>query len=190
MRAEPGLARRVVRSVAAAGRVRAGCASGVRCGGDRARPRLDGAADCLRVAGRHRPCPEDCIATDVVKCRWLRPIRSVEAPEENSIPCWASIDRKPALVQAKATRQARGRGRERGLLEMSYCRAHQGSVLRLVLVLRDPWAPDTDRHHRRIREIVVDCRADGCAGRDEKDVGVRSCSCGVAVWLRRKVLLE
>jgi len=37
---------------------------------------------------------------------------------------------------------------------------------------------------------VVDCRTDGCAGRDEKDVGVRSCNCGVAVWLRRKVLLE
>jgi hypothetical protein len=27
---------------------------------------------------------------------------------------------------------------------------------------------------------VVDCRTDGCAGCDEKDVGVRSCSCGVA----------
>jgi hypothetical protein len=41
--------------------------------------------------------------------------------------------------------------------------------------------PDTDRYHRRIREKLVDCRTDGCAGRDEKDVGVvRSCSCGVA----------
>jgi hypothetical protein len=27
---------------------------------------------------------------------------------------------------------------------------------------------------------VVDCRTDGGPGRDEKDVGVRSCSCGVA----------
>ena len=27
---------------------------------------------------------------------------------------------------------------------------------------------------------MVDYRTDGCAGRDEKDVGVRSCSCGVA----------
>jgi hypothetical protein len=81
-----------------------------------------------------------------------------------------------------------GEGME--LLVMSYYRAHQVSVLRLVLVVRDPLAPDTDQHRRRIRERVVDCRADGCAGRDEKDVGVRSCSCGVAVWLRRKVLLE
>jgi hypothetical protein len=62
----------------------------------------------------------------------------------------------------------------------SYYRAHRESVRRLMLVLRGPLAPDTDRHHRRIREKVVDCRADGCAGRDEKDVGVRSCSCGVA----------
>jgi len=41
-----------------------------------------------------------------------------------------------------------------------------------------------------IRECWVDCRTDGTSGRDEKDVGVRSCSCGVAVWLRRKVLLS
>jgi hypothetical protein len=70
--------------------------------------------------------------------------------------------------------------REKEVLVMSYCRAHLVSVRRRVLVLRGPLAPDTDRHHRRIRERLVDCRTDGCAGRDEKDVGVLSCSCGVA----------
>lgn len=63
---------------------------------------------------------------------------------------------------------------------LSYYRAHRESVRRRVLVLKGPLAPDTDRHHRRTREKVVGCRTDGCAGRDEKDVGVRSCSCGVA----------
>lgn len=70
--------------------------------------------------------------------------------------------------------------REREVLVMSYCRAHLGSLRHRVLVLKGPLAPDTDRRHRRIREKVADCRADGCAGRDEKDVGVLSCSCGVA----------
>jgi hypothetical protein len=73
---------------------------------------------------------------------------------------------------------------------MSCRRARRVSALRLVVVSRDPLAPDTDLHHRMIRECWVDCRTDGASGRDEKDVGVRSCSCGVAVWLRRKVLLE
>jgi hypothetical protein len=73
---------------------------------------------------------------------------------------------------------------------MSRCRAHRGSAQRRVLVSRDPLAPDTDLHHRTIRECWVDYRTDGTSGRDEKDVGVRSCSCGVAVWLRRKVLLR
>ena len=43
-------------------------------------------------------------------------------------------------------------------------------------------APDTGLHHRRIRReenSVVD-RTDGTFGRDEKDVGVHSCNCGVA----------
>jgi hypothetical protein len=73
---------------------------------------------------------------------------------------------------------------------MSGCRAHREPVRRRVLVSRNPLAPDTDLHHRTIRECWVDYRTDGASGRDEKDVGVRSCSCGVAVWLRRKVLLE
>jgi hypothetical protein len=73
---------------------------------------------------------------------------------------------------------------------MSCRRARRVSALRQVVVSRDPLAPDTDLHHRMIRECWVDCRTDGTSGRDEKDVGVRSCSCGVAVWLRRKVLLE
>jgi len=63
---------------------------------------------------------------------------------------------------------------------MSCHRAHRVSVQRLVVVSRDPLAPDTDLHHRMIRECLVDCRTDGTSGRDEKDVGVRSCSCGVA----------
>jgi hypothetical protein len=79
------------------------------------------------------------------------------------------------------TTQALELGRETEVLVRSYCRAHPVSVRHRVLALRGPLAPDTDRHHRRIRERLVDCRADGCAGRDEKDVGVvRSCSCGVA----------
>ena len=43
-------------------------------------------------------------------------------------------------------------------------------------------APGTDLHHRRIRrvECVIDVRTDETFGRDEKDVGVRSCNCGVA----------
>jgi len=65
---------------------------------------------------------------------------------------------------------------------MSYCRARRVTALRRGKVLLDPWAPDTDLHHCRIRrvEFVVDCRTDGSSGRDEKDVDVRSCSCGVA----------
>ena len=71
---------------------------------------------------------------------------------------------------------------EKGLLVMSYCRARRVTALRREKVLLDPWAPDTDLHHCRIRrvEFVVDCRTDESSGRDEKDVGVRSCSCGVA----------
>jgi hypothetical protein len=70
--------------------------------------------------------------------------------------------------------------REMEVQVMSYCRARRESAPRRVEVLRDPLAPDTDRHHRRIRERLVDYRTDGYAGRDEMDVGVRSCSCGVA----------
>lgn len=69
---------------------------------------------------------------------------------------------------------------EQGVLVMSCHRAHRVSALRLVVVSRDPLAPDTDLHHRTIRECWVDYRTDGASGRDEKDVGVRSCSCGVA----------
>ena len=43
-------------------------------------------------------------------------------------------------------------------------------------------APGTDLHHRMIRRkgCVIDGRTDETSGRDEKDVGVRSCNCGVA----------
>jgi len=39
-----------------------------------------------------------------------------------------------------------------------------------------------------IQECWVDYRTDGASGRDEKDVGVRSCSCGVAE--KKSVLLR
>jgi hypothetical protein len=94
----------------------------------------------------------------------------------------------PSLIRSSAPPKTRGRLHRKGrrtvremeVQVMSYCRAHRESAPRRGQVLRDPLAPDTDRHHRRIRERVVDCRTDGYAGRDEKDVGVRSCSCGVA----------
>jgi hypothetical protein len=83
-------------------------------------------------------------------------------------------------TQAKARRPSGALEREREVRVMSYCRAHQESVRHRVLGWRDPLARDTDRLRRRIREVVIDYRTDGCAGRDEMDVGVRSCSCGVA----------
>jgi hypothetical protein len=71
---------------------------------------------------------------------------------------------------------------EKVWLVMSYCRARRVSALRLGWVWKDPWAPGTDLHRCRIRrvEFVVDYRKDVTSGRDEKDVDVRSCSCGVA----------
>jgi hypothetical protein len=89
----------------------------------------------------------------------------VEQADWNSIP-------SPARAMVPA--------RDLEVRVMSRCRAHRVPVRRRVLVSRDPLAPDTDLHHRRIRECWVDCRTDGTSGRDEKDVGVRSCSCGVA----------
>lgn len=164
-------AHREVHWAAAACRVRAGCESAVRYAGDPARPGV--AADSLRGAGYH-PRFEDCTAATVAGCRYCSS-RSVEQADWNSIRC-------PVRLRAPA--------RELEARVMSGCRAHRVSVRRRVLVSRDPLAPDTDLHHRTIRECWVDCRTDGTSGRDEKDVGVRSCSCGVAVWLRRKVLLE
>jgi hypothetical protein len=67
-------------------------------------------------------------------------------------------------------------------LVMSCHRAHQEAALRLVVVSMDPLARDTDLHHRTIREYQIDYRTDGASGRDEKDVGVRSCS----LWCGRK----
>jgi hypothetical protein len=68
------------------------------------------------------------------------------------------------------------------VLVMSCHRAHQEAALRQVVVSMDPLARDTDLHHRTIREYQVDYRTDGASGRDEKDVGVRSCS----LWCGRK----
>src|SRR4051794_38627985 len=64
---------------------------------------------------------------------------------------------------------------------MSYCRARQVTAQRRGWEWKDPLAPGTDLRHRRIRrvELVID-RTDEASGRDEKDVGVRSCNCGVA----------
>ena len=151
-------------------RVHAGCGSDVRYAGDRARLGvaagfLRGPVRCRRSAG--------CIELPA-RCRDC-PIRSVEQADWNWI-------QRPGRAMASA--------REMEARVMSCRRAHLVSALRLVVVSRDPLAPDTDLHHRMIRECWVDCRRDGTSGRDEKDVGVRSCSCGVAVWLRRKVLLE
>jgi hypothetical protein len=47
-----------------------------------------------------------------------------------------------------------------------------------VVVSLNPLAPDTGLHHRKVREIAG--RTDEAPGRDDKDVGVRSFSCGVA----------
>src|SRR3954462_12040792 len=64
---------------------------------------------------------------------------------------------------------------------MSYCRARLVTAQRRGWEWKDPLAPGTDLLHRRIRrvELVID-RTDEASGRDEKDVGVRSCNCGVA----------
>jgi len=46
----------------------------------------------------------------------------------------------------------------------------------------NPLYRGTDLRHRTIREreFVADDRTDETSGRDEKDVGVHSCNCGVA----------
>jgi hypothetical protein len=55
----------------------------------------------------------------------------------------------------------------------------------------NPLAPNTGLRHRALREIAG--RTDEAPGRDDKDVGVRSFSCGVArkeenllCWLARR----
>ena len=47
-----------------------------------------------------------------------------------------------------------------------------------VVASLNPLAPETGLRHRKVREIVD--RTDEAPGRDDKDVGVRSFSCGVA----------
>ena len=172
MRAKPD--QHAVHSAAAAAvfRVRAGCGRGVRSDDDRAL-RDDDAADCHRAAGRH-PSFAGCTAVGERRsCPIHLPGRTQAKRKEepNSIR---------SLAPLKTQAECLVLGREMEVQVRSYYRAHRESVPRQVLVLKGPLAPDTDRHHRRIRERVVDCRTDGCAGRDEKDVGVRSCSCGVA----------
>ncbi len=151
----------VERSAGAVCRVHAGCGIDVRYVDDRARP--DVAAGFLRGAGRRHSRFEDCTAT--VGGRLYRSTRLVVRAEPSSSLCPVRAT-APALEWEAAA--------------MSRCRAHRVPVRRRVLVSRDPLAPDTDLHHRTIRECRVDCRTDGTSGRDEKDVGVRSCSCGVA----------
>ena len=69
---------------------------------------------------------------------------------------------------------------------MSYCRVHLVIAPRRLGVVEVWWTNPlyrgTDLRHRTIRgwECVVDDRTDGTSGRDEKDVGVHSCNCGVA----------
>jgi hypothetical protein len=124
-------------------------------------------ADCTAVADRRR-CPTHWRAG---RLEDLSLIRTPTRPKTQE-----------RLEPGRGTgrKMQREKVREREVRVMSYCRARRESARRRVKVLKDPLAPDTDRHHRRIRERVVDCWTDGCAGRDEKDVGVRSCSCGVA----------
>jgi len=155
--------RPAVRSAAAAVRVRAGFGSAVHCAGDRVH-RGAVAAGFLRGSGRRRSRSGDCTAT---AARWSRQIRWGARADWNSNPCPV-----PAMVPAREW--------EWEVRVMACHRAHRVFALRLVVVSRDPLAPDTDLHHRTIRECLVDYRTDGASGRDEKDVGVRSCSCGVA----------
>ena len=152
------LLRRVVRSAAAAGRVHAGFGSDVRSAGDRGR-RGAAADGSLRGSDRRRQNSGDCTEPAAQCCRL------VARADWDSNPC-------PERAMAPAP--------EWEVVVMSCHRAHRVSALRLVVVSRDPLAPDTDLHHRTIRECWVDYRTDGASGRDEKDVGVRSCSCGVA----------
>ncbi len=151
----------VVRSAAAAGRVRAGFASDVRSVGGRDRRGAD-AAGFPRGSDRRRQRSGDCTAP-AAQC--YRRSRLVARADWKQNPCPV-----PAVAPVP----------EWEVLVMSCHRAHRVSALRLVVVSRNPLAPDTDLHHRTIRECLVDYRTDGASGRDEKDVGVRSCSCGVA----------
>lgn len=57
-------------------------------------------------------------------------------------------------------------------------RAHPAAGPHRVVVSLNPLAPNTGLRHRVNREIAD--RADEAPGRDDKDVGVRSFSCGVA----------
>src|SRR5438105_11563082 len=68
---------------------------------------------------------------------------------------------------------------------MSHCHARLVIAPRLVVGLAwwwNPLYPGTDLRRRMIRgrESVVGDRTNGASGRDEKDVGVHSCNCGVA----------
>jgi hypothetical protein len=70
-------------------------------------------------------------------------------------------------------------------------RARPEAAPHRVVVSLNPLAPDTGLHHRLLREIAG--RTDEAPGRDDKDVGVRSFSCGVARkeenllwWLARR----
>src|SRR5207237_9833037 len=70
-------------------------------------------------------------------------------------------------------------------LVSSCCRAHLVIARRQVVGLAWWWNPlyrDTDLRRRMIRrrECVVGDRTNEASGRDEKDVGVHSCNCGVA----------
>jgi hypothetical protein len=153
-------------AAAAAGRGRAGSAIGGHCCYDGGRARAD-----LRVGAAGFPLAPllDSSTADRTAADW-------------EVATGAATEPRPG--RAKEIRRVMSRGwrpeRETAAWVMSYCRAHQESVRRRAGELRDPLAPDTDRYLRRIREKKVDCRTDGAGGRDEMDVGVRSCGCGVA----------
>jgi len=71
-------------------------------------------------------------------------------------------------------------------LGMSCYRARRVIALRQVVVGMEKWSnplyrgTDLRRRTIRKRECVVGDRTNEASGRDEKDVGVHSCNCGVA----------
>ena len=169
----------VAPAVVAVFRARAGCGRVVRCDDGRA-PRDDAAADCHRAAGRRRSVDCTVAVVDCRRCPTHWRAEQLEDPSLIPTPTRPKTQERLEPGRERGRMMRREKVREREVQVMSYCRAHRESARRRVKVLKDPLAPDTDRHHRRIRERVADWWTDGCAGRDEKDVGVRSCSCGVA----------
>jgi hypothetical protein len=122
----------------------------------------------------------------------LQPPRRRRHGNLNSRPgCWTTRSRAaPAATcrqrrcQAKLLDSRKGRGKEgetrqaTGWRAKRFHRARRVAAPDRVVASLNPFAPDTGLRHRMVREI--DGRTDEAPGRDDKDVGVRSFSCGVA----------